>query len=59
MQVRAKSIDLMPEIQEACAGDLTFKCSSSDKTKKGEVRWNKTFKKRFITKKVFSPKNRR
>jgi hypothetical protein len=37
MQVRAKSIDLMPEIQEACAADLSFKCSSSDKTKKGEV----------------------
>ena len=38
MQLRAKSIDLMPEIQEACTSDLAIKCSSSEKTKKGEVR---------------------
>ena len=33
---RAQSIDLMPEIQEACASDLSVYCSSSETTVKGE-----------------------
>ena len=37
MITRAKSIDLMPQIQEGCTYDLTMKCSNVENTKKGEV----------------------
>ena len=33
---RAQSIDLMPEIQEACHDDLAAKCSSGENSAKGE-----------------------
>jgi hypothetical protein len=47
MQTRAKSIDLMPEIQEACAADLALKCSSIESTKKGEVNRNFFFFRKY------------
>lgn len=37
MHTRAKSIDLIPEVQDACTYDLTTKCSNIETNKKGEV----------------------
>jgi hypothetical protein len=37
MHLRAKSIDLIPEVQENCAYDLQNLCKNVDNVKKGEV----------------------